>query len=103
MKKMIVLIFIALVCGVVFFFFKSEIFSSSEKKALMKIRALPEVVEFLKQVPDAHVEMNGEEENAYLIQVYEVKDDHTATFNWYSVDKTTGEIKKQFLTEPQSN
>ena len=42
------------------------------------------------------VEVNGEEENEFHVQVYEIKDDHTATFNWYSVDKITGEVKELF-------
>lgn len=68
----------------------------AEDEAIARVKSLPEVVDYLKRVPNGLVSVNGEEENAYLIQVYEFKDNHTATFNWYSMNKTTGEIKKQF-------
>ncbi len=68
----------------------------SKEQAITKVKALPEVIDYLKRVPNGLVLVNGEEDSSYMIQVYEVKDGHTATFNWYSVDKTTGEVKKQF-------
>lgn len=68
----------------------------SKEQATAKVKSLPEVVDYLKRVPNGIISVNGEEDNAYLVQVYEFKNDHTATFNWYKVNKTTGEIEKQF-------
>lgn len=65
-------------------------------EAVAKVKALPEVIDYLKRVPGGLVLVNGEEDNVYMVQVYEIKDGHTATFNWYQVDKTTGEVKKEF-------
>ncbi len=68
----------------------------SKEVAVQKIKDLPEVIDYLKQVPTGLVLVNGEDENNYMVQVYEFKNGHTATFNWYYVDKTSGEIEKQF-------
>ncbi len=68
----------------------------SKEDAVAKIKVLPEVIDYLKRVPNGLVAVNGEEDNSYLIQVYEFKDGHTATFNWYNVNKTTGAVEKQF-------
>ena len=66
--------------------------------AIAKVSALPEVAEYLRDVPSGRVVIDHEDSatNSYLIHVFEVVDDHTATFNWYTVDKTTGEITKDF-------
>lgn len=68
----------------------------SKEDAVAKVKALPEVVDYLKRVSNGLVAVNGQEDNVYMVQVYEFKDKHTATFNWYSVDKTTGEVRKEF-------
>lgn len=68
----------------------------SKEDAVAKVKELPEVVDYLKRVPNGQVLVNGEDNNRYMVQVYEAKDGHTATFNWYNVDKTTGEVKKEF-------
>lgn len=68
----------------------------SKEEAVAKVNALPEIIDYLKRVPNGLVLVNGEEDNAYLVQVYEFKNDHTATFNWYTVNKTTGKVKKEF-------
>ncbi len=64
--------------------------------AVAKVKSLPEVIDYLKRIPNGLVAVNGEEDSTYIVQVYEFKDNHTATFNWYTVDKTTGEVKKEF-------
>lgn len=68
----------------------------SKEQAISKIKLLPEVMDYLSRIPNGLVTLNGEEENVYLIQVYEIKDGHTATFNWYNVNKYTGAVEKQF-------
>lgn len=69
---------------------------TSKEDAVAKVKALPEVIDYLQRVPNGLVAVNGEEDNAYMVQVYEFTNGHTATFNWYNVDKTTGEVKKEF-------
>ena len=76
------------------YMFKSLKFKEDE--VALKVRALPEVVDYLKRVPNGKVEVNGEEDDMYMVQVYEIKDGHTATFNWYTVNKTTGAVKTEF-------
>ena len=68
----------------------------TNEKAVVRVRAFSEVVNYLKRIPNGLVEVNGEDDTNYMVQVYEIKDGHTATFNWYTVDKTTGEVKKEF-------
>lgn len=68
----------------------------SETNALSKVKVQTEVKEYLKRVPSGLVAVNGEDETSYKVQVYEVKNGHTATFNWYNVHKQTGEITKEF-------
>lgn len=70
--------------------------SLSKEEAIAKVKALSEVTDYLKKVPNGLVLISGEENDQYLVQVYEIKNEHTATFNWYNVDKTTGEVKKEF-------
>ncbi|MDO8260803.1 MAG: hypothetical protein Q7T50_04910 [Candidatus Magasanikbacteria bacterium] len=74
----------------------SQISGISEKEAIEKIRQLPEVKNYLAKVPGAHVEVNSfeKETGAYLVQVFEVKDNHTATFGWWEVEKISGKLKK---------
>ncbi|OGY29637.1 MAG: hypothetical protein A3F35_00555 [Candidatus Woykebacteria bacterium RIFCSPHIGHO2_12_FULL_45_10] len=70
----------------------------SRDEAITKIRELAEVKSYLEQVPNARVEVDSTDEktNTYLVHVYEIKNGHTATFNWYTVDKKTGEITAEF-------
>lgn len=77
-------------------FGNSENKAASKEKAVATVKALPEVIDYLKRVPTGLVAVNGEENNTYMVQVYEFKNGHTATFNWYNVDKTTGAVEKQF-------
>lgn len=70
----------------------------TEDEAIRKVSSLPQVQDFLKRVPGGQVRLDHEELqiNSFIIQVFEVKDGHTATFNWYQVDKKTGEVKSEF-------
>lgn len=67
-------------------------------EAIVKVRKLAEVEGYLEQVPNARVEVDStdQETNTYLVHVYEIKNGHTATFNWYTVNKKTGEITAEF-------
>lgn len=77
-------------------FTDSENEAISKEEAILKVKALPEVIDYLKRVPNGLALVNGEEDSAYMIQVYEFKNGQTATFNWYKVNKSTGTIEKQF-------
>ncbi len=78
--------------------FKQQPQTITSQDAILKVKELPEVKTFLMSVQNGHVEVeqNEEDPNNYLIHVYEIVNDHTATFNWYLVNKSTGEIEKQF-------
>lgn len=66
------------------------------KNAVSKVKSLPEVIEYLKRIPAGIIAVNGENDTSYMVQVYEIINDHTATFNWYTVSKATGEVTKEF-------
>lgn len=74
----------------------TQISGISEKEVVEKIRRLPEVKNYLASVPGAHVEVSSfdEEAGTYQVQVFEVKDNHTATFGWWEVEKISGKVKK---------
>ncbi len=44
------------------------------------------------------MDINNIEASEYFVHVYETKDGHTATFNWYKVDNKTGSIISEELT-----
>lgn len=93
-------LFFSLVLGlsVAFIFGLSFWSKNARDTAIAKVYALPEVSEYLRAVPSGRVVLDHEdrETNTYIIHVFEVVDNHTATFNWYEVDKTTGAITKDF-------
>lgn len=71
--------------------------SVSHEEAVEIVRALPEVQAFISLIntkgdSEAYIEYSHDECNTYSIHVYELKDDHTATFNWYDVNMYTGEV-----------
>lgn len=74
-----------------------------EMGVLQKILALPEVRDFdtlLRKETSgaAHValaERPTKEDGTYLIQVYEIRDNHTATFGWYRFAPETGQIYQE--------
>lgn len=114
MKNLILLLVIVVIIGAGYYAYQSQ--KSSEvsiqdttstaentgsskittEQARMVVQNLPEVQEYLKNVPKALVEVDNEEEGEYNVHVYEVKNGHTATFNWYTVDIKTGKPVAQF-------
>ncbi|MBI4039860.1 hypothetical protein HY389_00710, partial [Candidatus Daviesbacteria bacterium] len=62
------------------------------------VKKLPEVQDYLKGVPSGKVEVDNESEGEYNVHVYEIKNGHTATFNWYLVSIKDGKVKEQFPT-----
>lgn len=71
----------------------------SRDLALEKVKKLPEVQEYLKNVPNGKVEVDNELEGEYNVHVYEIKNGHTATFNWYRVSIKSGEVRSEFSVE----
>lgn len=76
----------------------SVIASIAPKDAARKVSELSEVKDFLQRVQNGKVVFDHEDayRNDWVFHVYEELSDHLATFNWYDVDETTGEISKQF-------
>ncbi len=71
----------------------------SREEAILAVRNRPEVVKYEKDLAEAGavVRIDAQSEDTeWLVQVYEIKDGHTATFNWYRVDKGTGRITTEF-------
>lgn len=105
MKHLILLILIIMLIGGIYSVSKNTIPSVlervvptkiSHKQAIENVKNLPEVQQFLKDVPNGRVEVDNELEGEINVHVYEIKDGHTATFNWYKVDKITGAVKEEF-------
>ncbi len=71
----------------------------SRDLAVENVKKLPEVQEYLKNVPNGKIEVDNELEGEYNVHVYEVKNGHTATFNWYRVSIKSGEVKSEFPIE----
>ncbi|MDO8638238.1 MAG: hypothetical protein Q7R43_01590 [Candidatus Daviesbacteria bacterium] len=69
----------------------------SRELAVDNVKKLPEVQEYLKNVPSGKVEVDNEIEDEYNVHVYEVKNGHTATFNWYKVSTKTGKPEPEFV------
>lgn len=101
------LLFILLAAGVLaaYFLFQKTSYTPAptvknsivtKEQAIDNVKNLAEVKEYLKNVPGAIVEIDNQDENVYNIHVYEIKNGHTATFNWYEVAKTGGAPKPQF-------
>jgi len=72
--------------------------------ALPEIRAwigLVEEAADLGEGSSAHIQLDSEEPDKYIVHVFEMVDDgdagHTATYGWYEVDKDTGEIRDTTL------
>lgn len=66
------------------------------EQAKMAVNNLPEVIEYLKNVPNGKIEVDNELEGEYNVHVYEIKNGHTATFNWYRISIKSGEIRPEF-------
>ncbi|MBI2601071.1 hypothetical protein HYW42_03895 [Candidatus Daviesbacteria bacterium] len=106
--KIIILVFIVLITGG-FLYFKNtpleeiipEKFIPStngitENQAIENVKQLPEVQEYLKNVPNAIIEVDNEIMGEYNVHTYEIKDGHTATHNWYRVSIKSGEVTPEF-------
>ncbi|MBI2029632.1 hypothetical protein HYT02_04405 [Candidatus Gottesmanbacteria bacterium] len=94
--KIILILMLVLILGFVLVTNKKQDSFKGPQQTIERIKNLPEVQEYLKNVPNGKVELSGQDDQNYNIQVFEIKDGHTATFNWYYVNKSTGEIKKEF-------
>ena len=73
----------------------------SPQLAVENVKKLPEVQEYLKNVSNGKVEVDNELEGEYNVHVYEVKNGHTATFNWYRVSIKSAEVGSEFSIEQQ--
>lgn len=80
----------------------------SQDRAINIVKKLPEVSNYLStgnrktkdQTSNAVLEVDSETSSLYIVHVYSDEQylndsemGHAATFNWYAVDKCTGEIK----------
>ncbi len=95
--KIIIAILILILAGIGYTAYQSgQSGKITQQQAVTKVKALPQVQEYLKVVPNGKVEVDNEIEGDYNVHVYEVKDGHTATFNWYRVSIKSGEVKSEF-------
>ena len=88
-------IFLATVALMIWLFIQGV--SGGERRAISEVKKLPEVQRFLQDVPGGKVDVaSNNDKGFYLIQTYEIKDGHTATFNWYRVDKKSFKVTPEF-------
>lgn len=73
----------------------------SRELAVENVKKLPEVQQYLKDAPNGKVEVDNELAGEYNVHVYEIKNNHTATFNWYRVSIKSGEIRSEFPDAPK--
>ncbi len=74
--------------------------SGHRRYVVQQVTALPEVQKYFvlveeggRSTPSVRVAARPtRDEPGYLVQVYEVFADHTATFNWYRVNIATGAV-----------
>lgn len=92
--KIVIIIFLVLVGG--YFIFQVGSIKVSRHQAEENVKSRPEVQEYLKNAPNGRVEIDNELAGEYNVHVYEIKDGHTATFNWYRVSIKSGEVKSEF-------
>lgn len=85
----------------------NEPYHVSSDTAVALVINLPEVSDYLKRVPNGIVQLESHKlergfwegtinNGTFLVHVYKVKDNHTATFNWYEVSQKTGRVAKMF-------
>lgn len=67
----------------------------SSTEAIQIVSRLPEVRKFLEQVNGGGA-VEAETDSSWTVHIYEKFPDHTSTFNWYEVNKMTGEVLAQF-------
>lgn len=69
----------------------------SSEQSIEKVTSLKEVKKYLTQVPNGIISLDHEDETNFVIHVFEINESNTtATFNWFEVNKETGEISKLF-------
>ena len=73
----------------------------TKEQALVKIKNLPEVQEFMRLLFPKQAEFEVEDwDTDWAVHVFELvigeNSVHRATFNWYRVDKQTGVVEKEF-------
>ncbi len=75
---------------------EGELFSAQEAEKI--VLGLDEVLEWGAALGwrRASVVAEGEAEGKWRVHVFESLDDHTATMNWFYVDKETGKVIKEF-------
>lgn len=65
-------------------------------QALKLIGEQDEVKNYIKEVPNAKILIDhfDQDANSYVIQIFEIKNGHTNTFNWYEINIQNGKIKQ---------
>lgn len=64
--------------------------------AMELVKKLPDVKRFMYKTKTGFNVFDDIDDAYYLVQFYESKDDYNVTYNWYHVNKYTGEIKTEF-------
>jgi hypothetical protein len=80
----------------------------TDDRAIQIVKELPEVKEYLKlnfpeeNIPVVVIDKSRSTNSLWIVHVFEIVEDnptegHTATFNWYALDKCTGNVKCSFV------
>lgn len=70
----------------------------TQQKVIELVKNRKEVKEYLIHVPKGIVTIDhkNNDNNSWIIHVFEIVNNHTATFNWYEVKKNTGKVEIMF-------
>lgn len=96
MVPLIIIIGLLTLGGIIYI--KPKTTGMTRNQAVENVKKLPEVQDYLKRIPNGKVEVDNELGDEYNVHVYEVKNGHTATFNWYHVSIKSGEVRPEFET-----
>lgn len=98
----IVILAIGLILLVIFLKKSRQITKLTCEQAIDQVLGEPEVLEYQSENPNAKIECDHEENNGWVIHVYEIVSgdaalpSHSATFDWYFVDGQ-GQVQKYNL------
>lgn len=70
----------------------------TKEEAVNIVLSLSEVNDYVSRVKNSRVEYSHDSSDGQkiIVHVYEQLPDHTATFNWFNVDKATKQVTKEF-------
>ena len=95
---LVFVVLILLVCLTFLFFTKNTTKTSSANKEVQisktreKLLEYPKVKSYLNSTKNGRLDFDQEDRTSYVFHLYEFKNGHISTVDWFYVNKSTGEI-----------